>query len=388
MQLYNTLNRKKELFVPISEKQVTLYVCGITPYDTTHLGHAFTYISFDILVRWLTHKGYAVTYTQNVTDVNDRDKDILKRAKEQNVRWEQLAKYWTDRFLEDMSSLYWIMPNNYIKASESIPAMIDLIQKLLQKRLAYEKNGSVYFDIVKDKEYGKLSQLNYEQMIAISKDFEEDLDNPDKRNQLDITLWRSSSVNQPSHIPLFDSPFGFGRPGWHVECSAMSISTLGAQIDIHGGGTDLIYPHHEAEIAQAEGATGKKPFARHWMHTGVVAYKGEKMSKSKGNLIMISDLLKKYSPNAIRWVLLSNHYRTSWKFKEKAVAKAEETLQKLLKKSKGAKTPQNGALWTNFTKLIDNDLNTPEALSLIIKALSRGANDFVSTALQILGFRI
>jgi len=334
-----------------------MYVCGITPYDTTHLGHAFTYISFDILVRYLAFLGYKVEYTQNVTDINDRDNDILKRAQQQNIPWQNLADLWTNRFLSDMKALNWVKPTHYIKASENIDSMIVLIQKLLKKTFAYQKNNSVYLDITKIKDYGKLSKLSQKQMLKIAQDFEEDVDNPNKKNPLDITLWRASTLTQPKHIPSFPSPWGKGRPGWHIECSAMAIHTLGEQIDIHGGGKDLIFPHHEVEIAQSEGATGKKPFAKYWMHTGEVSYKGKKMSKSLGNLVMVSDLLKKYSANAIRWVLLSHHYRKPWEFHEDELKEAE----KVIKTLHLVDTP----LPEEFLKALQDDLNTPKVLEII-----------------------
>src|SRR3989344_7439486 len=340
LRLYNSLSKKKEPFASLMSKNVSLYVCGITPYDTTHLGHAFTYISFDILVRVLRHNGFKVNYTQNVTDINDRDNDILKKAREQNTSWVELSDFWTGKFLQDMSSLNWLKPNNYIKASEYIGPMIILINKLLQNGLAYQKNGSVYFDISKKKDFGKLSKLTRNEMLKISKDFDENIENPDKVDPLDFTLWRAEETNQPSHIPSFKSPFGNGRPGWHIECSAMSISTLGEQIDIHGGGKDLMFPHHEAEIAQSEGATGKVPFVKYWLHTGTVFYQGKKMSKSEGNLVMVSDLLKKYSPNAIRWLLLFKHWAKSWEYKEEDLKKAQENVN--LVTSIIARSPEQG----------------------------------------------
>lgn len=371
IRLYNSLTQAKENFLPISNKQVTIYVCGITPYDTTHLGHAFTYISFDVLIRYLAYCGYKVVYTQNVTDINDRDKDILERARKLDIPWNKLADYWTKRFLDDMQDLNWTYPNYYIKASEQIPQVIGMIEKLLKKGLAYKMNGSVYMDISKDKDFGKLSKFNQSQMIKTAKEFAEDLECPDKKNPLDITLWRAYEPNQPAHIPSFDSPYGAGRPGWHIECSAISTSTLGEQIDIHGGGIDLIYPHHESEIAQSEGATSKVPFAKYWIHTGCVYYKGEKMSKSLGNIVMVSDLLEKYSANSIRWMLTSHHHRKKWEFFEKEVSEAEKSLlivsQALTHKSKDGKKIKIDEYKRLFEKCMNDDLNTPKALALLLK---------------------
>lgn len=389
LKLYNSLSKKKEPFLSIKSNEVSLYVCGITPYDTTHLGHAFTYISFDILVRFLKYKGYKVNYTQNVTDINDRDNDILKKALEQNISWQKLANFWTEKFLKDMKVLNWIMPNNYIKASENIASMIRIIELLLNNKLAYRVGQNVYFDISKKKDFGKLSGLDKAQMLKIAKNFEEDIDNPDKNDPLDITLWRAASLNQAPHIPSFDSPFGKGRPGWHIECSAMAISTLGEQIDIHGGGIDLIYPHHEAEIAQSEGATAKIPFARFWLHTGSVYYKGEKMSKSLGNLIMVSDLLKKYSANVIRWYLISHHYRNAFEFFEKDLEKSKLEFSKILDYIKNQKLngESDEEVFNQFINALEDDLNTSLALKIIRQiAESKGSAVTIKTCLLILGF--
>ena len=387
MHLYNSLVRKKELFIPLNKNTVTLYVCGITPYDITHLGHAFTYLSFDILVRYLKYLGFKVIYTQNITDINDRDKDILERAKQQNIPWKKLAEVSTKKFLEDMRHLNWIMPTNYLKASESINSVIFFIKKLLANGFAYEVKGSVYLNIDKDRQYGKLSRLTQEKMLEIAKNFDEDLDNPDKKNSLDVTLWRAATPDQPEHIPSFASSFGKGRPGWHMECSAMSMSTLGEQIDIHGGGIDLLFPHHEAEIAQSEGATGKKPFVRYWMHTGNIFYRGEKMSKSKGNLVLVSSLLQKYTANALRWLLFSHHYRESWEFKEKELDKAEQTFARLAKLiSQKRSSADNKILWQMFANAMNDNLDTPKTLLLIKNAAEKGDLHFAKTALQKLGF--
>jgi len=371
MKLYNSLSRKLEEFIPQKANNVSLYVCGITPYDTTHLGHAFNYIWFDVLVRYLTFKGYKVTYTQNVTDINDRDNDLLKRAQEQKISWRDLSDFWTNKFLGDMKALNWTMPVNYLKASENIGHMISLIQKLINNGYAYSKNGSAYFDIKRKKDYGKLSGLGKIEMQKIAREFEEDVDNSDKKSPLDFTLWKASSINQPDHIPSFESPFGLGRPGWHIECSAMATLTLGDQIDIHGGGIDLIYPHHEAEIAESEGATLKIPFARNWMHVALVSYQGKKMAKSLGNLVMISDLRRKFSANAIRFVLLSHHYRESWEFDESKLYEAEKILGKL-------KNAGDDSLELNkFINFMDNDLQA----NLVLK------NPKSRTILKILGFK-
>lgn len=387
LKIYNTLTDRLEEFKPLNGKKVTIYVCGITPYDTTHLGHAFTYISFDTLIRYLKFKGLEVVYTQNVTDINDRDHDILERARRQGVRWSKLAEFWTEKFLKDMSTLNWTFPTYYMKASENIPAVIDLIKKLLGKGFAYQIGCSVYLDISKFPNYGKLSKFNKEKMLKVSLDFEEDLECTDKKNSLDITLWREKEPNQPPHIPSFNSPFGAGRPGWHIECSAISISTLSEQIDIHGGGTDLKFPHHEAEVAQSEGATGKIPFVKYWLHTGTVFCRGEKMSKSKGNLVMVSDLLKKYSPNAIRWLLLSHHWSKPWEYKEAELIKVRENTEKIEEIIQKIKPQLNTESFENeFTEILDQNLDTPGALQFLLRVVKQNPKQ-LKEFYQILGFK-
>ena len=366
MQLYNSLTQTKQPFTSIIPKQVKMYVCGITPYDTTHLGHAFTYLIFDILQRYLTFKGYTVTYTQNVTDVDD---DLLKRAKETKKDWEALGQFWTDKFLNDLHALNIIMPTYYVKATDSIDKIIEINQTLIEKNLAYEKEGNVYFRTKTNKEYGKLSRFDRKTMIKLSKERGADPSDPRKEDPLDFILWQKSKTDEP----YWDSKWGKGRPGWHIECSAMVNEYLGEQIDIHGGGIDLIYPHHESEIAQSESFTGKIPYVNFWIHTGAVAYQGEKMSKSLGNLVMVSDLLKAYSPNAIRYLLLSHHYRQGWEYKEGDMEKAEKrvvaiksALNKNLAKKYGEKSQIDNANHVmEFNSALQNDLDTPKALKII-----------------------
>lgn len=390
MLIFNSLTAKLELFKPISKKEVTLYVCGITPYDTTHLGHAFTYISFDVLVRFLRFRGYSVIYTQNVTDINDRDNDILKRAQEQNTTWQALSNYWTKRFLSDMKNLNWIMPTNFLYASGQIQQMISLIEKIIKNGLGYVAGSGVYLGTAKDPTFGVLSKLSQAEMIAKAKEFEEDLDNPDKRHPLDITLWKLRTPDQPKHIPSFESPWGKGRPGWHIECSAMAISSLGEQIDIHGGGRDLIYPHHKSEIAQSEAATGKAPFAKYWFHSGIVSYQGEKMSKSKGNLVMVSNLLKKYSVNALRFLLLSHHYREDWEYSEKELIDAEKKinfLESAMKNSMPSKEDQSNNFQDSFIEAMENDLDTGKALDFLYSLAKAGQTRELKKLYYFLGFK-
>jgi len=363
MVLYNSLTRKMQEFIPQQKNHVSIYVCGITPYDTTHLGHAFTYVWFDVLVRYLTFKGYKVTYTQNVTDIDD---DILKRAKEENKDWRQLGDFWTRRFLLDMATLNVLLPTHYVKATDAIGLMIDIIKVLLKNSSAYVREGNVYYDILRFKDYGKLSRFTNSQMLILFKERGGNLNDPLKKHPLDFVLWQRSNSGEPS----WESPWSFGRPGWHIECSALIHKYLGNQIDIHGGGRDLIYPHNESEIAQSECFTNKKPFVKYWMHTSMVLFQGEKMAKSLRNLVMISDLRKKFSVNAIRFVLLSHHYREPWEFEEKELYEAEAFLSRL----------KNGEDYpleiSKFLDLMDDDLQA----NLVVKNLRSGK------VMKILGF--
>lgn len=373
LRLYNSLTREKELFRTLKRDKVLIYVCGITPYDTTHLGHAFTYMFFDVLVRYLTFNGYKVNYTQNVTDIDD---DIVKKAKEEKKDWKKLGGFWTKIFLSDMKSLNVLPPTHFVKATDSIEKMIEIINVLLKKGLAYKSGENIYFDVGKFKKYGRLSKFNKKQMILVSKERGADPNDPLKKNPLDFILWQKAKADEP--FWPFDSAHGKenGRPGWHIECSAMADRFLGRRIDIHGGGKDLIFPHHESEIAQSESYAGESPFVRYWMHTAMVLYNGEKMSKSLGNLIMIKDLLTKYSPNAIRWMILAHHYRYPWEFEEKELHDCEDYIRevaialKQINKVSIRKIKADIYL-KDFICAMNDDLDTPKVLQLILKAAKR-----------------
>lgn len=363
MKLYNVRTRSTETFTPLKKNNVKIYVCGITPYDTTHLGHAFTYVFFDTIINYLKSIGYSVNYTQNVTDIDD---DILKRAKEEGRDWKELGDFWVRRFLSDLKALHVTMPTHYVKATESMQTIISLIEILLQKKHAYEVDGTVFFSVPSFPDYGELSRYSEEQMIQLSRERGADPDDVRKHHPLDFILWQRSLPNEPS----WDSPFGKGRPGWHIECSAMIKQYLGDQIDIHGGGRDLIYPHHESEIAQSESATGKKPFVNFWMHTAMVMYEGEKMSKSLKNLVLVADLHKDYSAKAIRYVLLNHHYRTPWEFVESEVGEAEKHLkiieEAVKKKSEKGEKISAVSFEKKFTNAMEDDMQTPEALKNVL----------------------
>lgn len=379
LKLYNSLSNKKEIFKSLSNKEVLMYVCGITPYDTTHLGHAFTYVHFDVLIRYLKFLGYKVNYVQNVTDIDD---DIIRKAKEERRGWQELGQFWTDRFTSDLKDLNVLSPTHYVKATDSIPTIIEMVKKLVEKEFAYQAGGNVYFRVNKFKDYGKLSKLDISKMKKLLKERGGNPDDLNKESPLDFILWQGKSKGEP----FWKSPFGDGRPGWHIECSAMIKQYLGKQIDIHGGGFDLIFPHHESEIAQTESFTGKKPFVNFWMHVAMVYYQNEKMSKSLGNLVMVKDLLKKYSPNAVRWAILSHHYRQSWSFEEKELENASKILSVISALPYSGKKPDLKKL-SKFFEFLNDDLNTNAALAELAR-LSKDSSlsSEIRAALYLLGF--
>lgn len=369
MQLYNTLTGRIERFTA-RDDTVSLYVCGVTPYETTHVGHAFTFLTFDILVRYLRYQGLAVNYVQNVTDIDD---DILRKAREVNLPWDELGQRETAKYVADMDGLNWIRPDHYVRATDHIADMYRLIEPLIASGHAYVSEGSVYFSVESDPEFGKLSKIPRPEMLPVANERGNFPDDPKKRNPLDFVLWQAAAPGEPS----WDSPWGPGRPGWHIECSAMATHYLGNTIDIHGGGADLVFPHHECEIAQSELATGDEPFARYWMHVGMVRYQGEKMSKSLGNLVLVSEVLRDYSADALRLYLFSNHYRTSWEYRDNEIDRFAQLADDL---HEAAEFPAYGieqvvdvsAFRERFLNAMDDDLNTPtaiEALTEIAEAI-------------------
>jgi L-cysteine:1D-myo-inositol 2-amino-2-deoxy-alpha-D-glucopyranoside ligase len=396
VKLYNTLSRKVELFESIGD-EVNVYACGITPYDTTHLGHAFTYTSVDILIRYLELRGLTVRYVQNVTDIDD---DILRKARELGENWLELGNRWTAHFIQDMQSLNVRPPDHYPRATDVIPEIVHGVESLLNAGVAYESGGSVYFDISTWPEFGKLSALSWDEMLPIANERGNKPDDPHKRNPLDFVLWQTQSSGEPA----WDSPWGPGRPGWHIECSTMSTQILGPIIDVHSGGADLCFPHHECEIAQVEPISEKKPFVRYWMHAAMVYYDGAKMSKSLGNLVMVRDLLKTFSPDALRLYLGGHHYRQSWSHDEGELTKAEQIAQTLREAETaggGAGKPLDASsAWGAFSAALDNDLDTPEAQQVlyslaqkILEAASLGrrvveAQDGLRKMGQVFGLRM
>src|SRR5262245_35539010 len=358
MRVYNTLSQAVEPFEP-RDDQVTLYVCGVTPYDTTHLGHAFTYTTADVLVRHLESRGLAVRYVQNVTDVDD---DVLRRAREVEEDWRALGNRWTAHFIRDMLALNVRPPDEYPRATDVIPEIIAAVAALIERGLAYVSSGNVYYHVDAWPRFGALSHLPRAEMLPVANERGNRPDDPCKRDPLDFVLWQTQAPGEPA----WDSPWGPGRPGWHIECTVMSTRFLGPALDFHSGGGDLIFPHHECEIAQAEPVTGRVPFVRFWMHPAMVEHQGAKMSKSLGNLVMVRDLLRDSPPDAIRLYLAGHHYRQSWAHDPGDLARADRLAQKLrtaVTAPRGRKARVDGAAGqARFTAALDDDLDTPAAI--------------------------
>ncbi|OPY25984.1 MAG: cysteinyl-tRNA synthetase [Methanobacterium sp. PtaU1.Bin242] len=369
IKIYNTMTRKKEELNPLHENRIKLFVCGPTVYDNSHIGHARTYISFDVIVRYLKYRGYSVFYLQNITDIDDK---IIKRASQLDVEPVELARKFEKRYLEDMQALGVENVNFYARATEHLPEIITQIETLLLEGFAYQTETGVYFDESKFPEFGKLSRRNIEDLNVhrINQD-------STKKNPGDFALWKKRDEK-----PFWKSPWGNGRPGWHIEDTAITEEYLGPQYDIHGGGLDLIFPHHEAEIAQMESVSGKKPMVRYWMHTGFLNVKGEKMSKSLGNFITIRDLLQDHDPEVFRFLVLSTHYRSPIDFSESALEQSKNSLERIYKLietvngiiesdisdlNQKDKEHNNKVRDTRnrFLEAMDNDFNTPDALSII-----------------------
>jgi cysteinyl-tRNA synthetase len=372
LRIYNTLTGKKEEFLPLRGKQVGLYACGVTVYDLCHIGHARSAIVFDTIYRYLRYRGYDVTFVRNFTDIDDK---IIKRANEAGVDYRAIAEKYIEEFNIDMGGLGLEKPSVEPKATDHISGMIDLISTLIEKGFAYRRDGDVFFSVERFKDYGKLSGRNIEEMQAGARvEIDEKKENP-----LDFALWKSSKPGEP----FWKSPWGEGRPGWHIECSVMSQKYLGETIDIHGGGKDLIFPHHENEIAQSEAATGK-PFARYWIHNGFVNINKEKMSKSLGNFLTIKEILKVWHPEVLRLFFLSHHYRSPVDYSEDSLIEAKtgldrfyttlKAIQEELKKpiiSSQKKVDSQAmdhsrkvieTLQIRFEEAMDDDFNTAQAL--------------------------
>ncbi len=362
MQLYNTLSRRKEEFMPADGKNVSMYVCGITPYDTTHIGHAATYAVFDVLKRYLEFKGFGVNYVQNITDVDD---PLFNRARRDNAAWKEVAEQNIEQYLSDLKKLNIQKPDCMPRGSDGIKDVVCAVLELMRKGHTYNKGGTVYFRTSSIPSYGSLSLLSRKEMIRMSAERGADPNDANKENPLDFVLWKKSLQDEPE----WHAPWGNGRPGWHIECSVLSAKYLSVPIDIHGGGHDLVFPHHESEIAQSEAYLGHEPFSRFWMHTAMVNYKGEKISKSKNNLVFVRDALRTNSPNALRLYLHSHHYRESWDYDEDELSDFQQfsgLLWKAQKVKSGNSSPPNvSSFESRFIDALEDDLDTPKALSAL-----------------------
>ncbi|HVM00475.1 MAG TPA: cysteine--tRNA ligase [Egibacteraceae bacterium] len=376
MRLFDTSARAVRPFQP--GPVVGVYVCGITPYDATHLGHAFTYVAFDVLVRVLERRGHAVRYVRNITDVDD---DILAKARELGVDFRDLARAEVERFARDNESLGLRPPDVEPRVTETMPAIIEAVRGLVHAGIAYPtRDGRVYVDTRAAGQFGRLSRLEREEALRQFAEKGGDPGAPGKRDALDFLLWQPSAPGEPR----WDSDFGPGRPGWHIECSVMAQRHIGATIDVHGGGNDLVFPHHEAEIVQAEHLTGQAPFARFWMHTGMVSLDGQKMSKSLGNLVFVSDLLERFEPGAVRRYLIEHHYRRDWAFTDEGLEEAAAGFKQWRDAAGGDGTRPE--LAAGFHAALDDDLDTPGALRVLDEAAAAGAGATLRELAEVLGF--
>jgi cysteinyl-tRNA synthetase len=364
MKIYNTLSGKKEEFTPVGDP-VKMYVCGVTPYSECHIGHAMSYILFDVIRRYLEYRGYKVKYVQNFTDIDDK---LIARSNQTGTSVKDLAEGFIAEYFKDMDALNVRRVDVYPRATEEIPDIIEVISGLVDKGHAYAVGGDVYFRVNSFPEYGKMSHRKLDDMIS------EQVEGIEKENPMDFTLWKGAKPGEPQ----WDSPWGPGRPGWHIECSAMSLKYLGETLDIHGGGKDLIFPHHENEIAQSEAFTGVKPFVKYWMHNGLLQLGEEKMSKSLGNLITVKEALEQYSPDAIRLFILSSHYRSPLTCSDEGWESAErgaERLRTAAHRGGGTKPSELdiGSYRQRFVDSMDDDFNTAQGLAVLFD-LARDIN--------------
>lgn len=379
--IYNTLARKKQKFTPLESGRVKMYVCGPTVYANCHLGHGRAYVAFDVIYRYLKYKGYSVTYVRNVTDIDDK---IIKRANEMDLpeaslkeKVSVLTKKYLEGFHNDMESLGLSSPTNEPSATEYIPQMIELIEKLIKNGFAYVVGADVFYEVSKFSEYGRLSGRSLDELVIGAR--VEPL--PGKRAPLDFSLWKEAKPQEP----FWESPWGKGRPGWHIECSSMSLSLLGEVFDIHGGGQDLIFPHHENEIAQSCGCTGKRPVC-YWVHNGFVTINKEKMSKSLGNFFTLKEIFQKYRPEIVRFFLLAQHYRSPIDFSDTLLKDASFALERIIDCIQRSGVYLGGrqlkedlrvkdSLMAKFSGVMDDDFNTAQALALVFDIVKDVNND-------------
>jgi cysteinyl-tRNA synthetase len=361
IKIYNTLSKSKETFKPIQEGQVNIYVCGMTVYDLCHIGHARVMVIFDVVRRWFDILGYSVNYVRNITDIDDK---IISRSIQNNESIQALTQRYINEMNDDAKALGVLSPSSEPKATEHIKDMLSMIQILIEKQHAYvAKNGDIFYSVRSFKEYGKLSGKSIEDLRAGER---VDIDQ-NKHDELDFVLWKSAKPNEPS----WESPWGKGRPGWHIECSAMSSHYLGHHFDIHGGGQDLQFPHHENEIAQSEAAHDCK-MANYWMHNGFVRVDDEKMSKSLGNFFTIRTVLEKFDPEVVRFFILRAHYRSPLNYSDAHLDDAKLALQRLYVSLRGFKIENSDVDWRHplankFKEAMNDDFNTPEAISILFE---------------------
>lgn len=375
MKLYNTLNRTTEEFKPYDPKEVKVYVCGVTPYSSTHVGHALSYVVFDVLRRYLEHSGFRVNHVQNFTDVDDK---IIIKAQEEGISENELTERYIQDFFATMDALNVQRATTYPRATQEIPDIIETINKLITNGYAYAAGSDVFFRVKKSINYGALSNRSTEDMISGSRI---DVD-PNKENPMDFALWKGSKQGEPS----WDSPWGNGRPGWHIECTTMSTKYLGDQLDIHGGGMDLVFPHHENEIAQSEAYTNKEPFSKIWMHNGLLQFGQDKMSKSIGNLVSVEEALSKHQPDALRLYLLSSHYRSPLNYSDEGCEAVSRSLQRLRIALEPAASPgetlEVSSYKQKFFEHMDDDLDTPQSIAVMFD-LAREINRAKDSGLEV-----
>ena len=386
IKVYNSRTRKKEVFKPRKGKKVNMFVCGITPYNSAHIGNLKTYLNYDIIARYLRLRGYTVFYLQNVTDIDDK---IVNAARGADIHWKEIPDRYFAEFRSVGEKLHITGVSQYAYATDFIPAIIGQVARLIKKGYAYEANGSVYFEVKRFKDYGKLSGQNLAKLhksvrlAEALRGFGRDED-PDKKHPYDFVLWKAREGMNEKYEPSWDSPWGKGRPGWHIEDTAISEHFFGPQYDLHGGAGELKFPHHEAEIAQQESASGKKPFVKYWVHTGVLTLAETKMSKSLGNVITGKEMVETHDPDAFRFLVASTHYRSPLPYSEKLYAQAKSNLEKIrdftrrLKavKQKSGKAFAVSGYTKKFFAAMDDDFNTPTALAVLF-TLIRAANPLI-----------
>ena len=373
IKVYNTLTKKKEEFVPLHPGKAYMYVCGVTPYNHPHIGNARPFVTWDVIRRFLEHEGYDVLHVQNFTDVDDK---IINTANKEGVQWSDICGRYIDAYFEVMDKLNVRRAHVYPRVSEHMQEIINVVQTLIDKGYAYELDGDVYYSVEKFDRYGELSGRKLEDMMAGAR-----VDvNDKKHNPFDFALWKAAKPGEP----YWESPWGNGRPGWHIECSAMSMKYLGESFDFHGGGSDLIFPHHENEIAQSEGCTGVHPFVRYWLHNGFITVNEEKMSKSLGNFFTVADILEHFEPETLRFFILSTHYRSPLDFSDERLKEAQrslarlktaqDNLKELAQLISGGPTETSKALYAKleelrggFMEAMSDDFNTALAISFMFE---------------------